>query len=194
MHKYVINDIYTALGLSFGNFFGLIVIFWGAAIFFASESVAIQIAVVMTLIAFIQSIFIYFANRRYIVDLESGLITFPRSDIENSIIAIILLYSYWNLMRTQTIHASDIENLYLDTERWTSTHRVVSGTTAKGKTRYRNKTERHVRYNITIAGTFGSASLMFTSRQKRDEVRNALQQCVKKHGGKNIDRKIAEFS
>jgi hypothetical protein len=43
----------------------------------------------MTLIIFIQSILIYFANRRYIVDLKKGLITFPKSNIENSILAII---------------------------------------------------------------------------------------------------------
>lgn len=206
MHKYIINDVWMALKLSSKNFFIWILILWGLLFFFGSAtdstdttaktfiSYYFYFSLIMTPIITLQSILIYLANRRYIIDLESGLITFPRSDIENSIIAIILLFPYWNLMRTKTIHGNEIENLYLDTKRWSTSHKVSNGTTTGGKTKYKTETKKHVRYTINISGTFGSANLQFLDRQKRDEVRNAIQQCVKQHSGKNIDRKVSEFS
>ena len=148
---------------------------------------------IIVFIVFIQSIIIYFANRRYIIDLDSGLITFPRSDIENSVIAILLLYPYWNLMRTITINAIDIENVYLDTKRWSTKHQVSNGATTDGAIKYKTETKNHILYTINLTGTFGSANLQFLSRQKRDEVRNAIQQSVKLHNGRNIDRKVAEL-
>ncbi len=206
MHKYVINDVWMALKLSFKNLFVWILALWGILVLFGSViepsdtfaknilSYYFYFSVVMTPIIIIQSMFIYFANRIYIVDLETGLITFPRSDIENSILEIVLLIPYWNLMRTKTIHASEIENLYLDIKRWSSKHKVSNGTTAAGKTKYRTETKKHVKYTINVAGTFGSANLQFLKRQKRDEVRNAIQQCVKQHCGESVDRKVAEFN
>lgn len=204
MHKYVINDVWMALKLSFKNFWTLLLIIWlpliASGLFFETSVLTtpygeayLKLAQVLTVIVLIQSIIIYFANRRYIIDLDSGWITFPRSDIENSLIAIILLFPYWNLVRTKTIHANEIENLYLDTKRWTTTHKVANGTGAKGKTKYKSETKRHVRYTINIAGTFGSANLQFLDRQKRDEVRNALEQCLKQVSGRQIDKKVAEF-
>lgn len=206
MHKYVVNDVWMAIKLSSKNFFSWMIVLWGILIFLGLNFDQVDnsskefigyysfFSIIMTPIILIQSILIYFANRRYIVDLESGLITFPRTDIANSILAIILLYPYWNLMRTKTIHASEIENLYLDTKRWTTSHKVSNGTTAGGKTKYKTETKKHVRYTINIAGTFGSANLQFLDRQKRDEVRNAIQQCVKLHSGNDIDRKVSEFN
>lgn len=192
-----------ALKLSSANFFTLIFLVWGILFFLeiAAQQAAkdfinyyFYFSIIITPIIFIQSIIIYFANRRYVVDLETGLITFPRSDIENSIMAIILFYPYWNLMRTKTIHAKEIENLYLDTKRWNTKHQVYSGQTSKGTSKYRTETKNHIRYTINIVGTFGSANLQFLDRQKRDEVRNAIQQCVKEVSGKNIDRKVSEFN
>ena len=54
--------------------------------------------------------------------------------------------------------------------------------------------KNHVRYTLNITGIFGSANLQFLSRQKRDEVRNAIQQCVKQLNNKDIDKKVAEFN
>jgi len=204
MHKYVINDIWMALKLSSRNFFGLIILIPVLSFLIlmllpedAGQTLAeylIYFSIAMVPVILIQSIFIYLANRRYVIDLETGMITFPRSDIENSILAIILIAPYWNLMRTITIHASEVENLYLDTKRWSETSQVSNGNTASGKPKTRSKTTKHVRYNINLAGTFGSANLDFLERQKRDEVRNAIQQCIKQHSNINIDRKIAEFN
>lgn len=205
MHKYDIRDIWMALKLSSNNFFSLIILIWLPTIFLYFNPLAIKIdnttlsniyiiVLVLTGLIFIQSIIIYLANRKYIIDLEKGTITFPKSDVENSIFAIILLFPYWNLMRTMTITASELENVYIDTKRWSTKHQTYAGTTDKGKSKYRNETKNHVRYTINITGKFGSANLQFLERQKRDEVRNAIQQCIKQHTGKNIDKKVAEFN
>ncbi len=207
MHKYEIYDVWMALKLSLGNFFSVILFLCLITVglfFFASfkhieindiliEKYTYTILVIIFVI-FIQSIIIYFANRKYIIDLNTNLITFPRSDIENSILAIIFLYPYWNLMRTITINSEEIENMYLDTQRWSTKHQIVNGSTKDGKTKYKTETKNHVRYTLNITGTFGSANLQFLSRQKRDEVRNAIQQCVKNNTNKNIDIKVAEFN
>ncbi|KLE09945.1 hypothetical protein AF80_05325 [Aliarcobacter butzleri L355] len=204
MHKYVINDIWMALKIAFKNFFILMIVLGlgftiGINILDTSEYVKykewFKIGVIAVgVLIFIQSIVIYFANRRYIIDLNTGLVTFPRSDIENSIMAIILLFSYWNLMRTLTINANEIENIYLDTKRWTTSHQKTSGYSTSGEPRYKNETTKHVRYTLNIVGTFGSANLEFLDRQKRDEIRNAIEQCVKIHNNKSIDKKVAEFN
>lgn len=211
MNSYIIYDIWHGLSLAFKNFFSVlflvIFLFVGyiaihssfdlyLSLVFIDEQFTIIKYAALTIVSLliIQGFFIYFANKSYIIDCETGSITFPRSDVENKFWEILLLVSYWNLMRTRTINASEIENLYIDTKRWTTTSRVYSGSTSKGKARYRTQTNRHVLYTINIAGTFGSANLSFSSRQKRDETRNAIQQCVKQHSSINIDRKVAEFS
>ena len=142
----------------------------------------------------IQSIRIYLVNSKYKIDFEEKTFQFPRSDIENSIFQIIIGARYWNLMRNKTINLNEIENIYLDTKRWETKTRQQIGTHKDGKSRYGTVTKKHVRYRLNIAGAFGSVNLSFLERQKRDEVRNALQQAVKDLSGRNIDRKIAEFS
>jgi len=202
MHEYVIYDIWTALGKAFSHFFSWFFVVWGLLFSpylyddtgeYVIPHWGLILGLSITIITFVISIFIYLANRGYVINMETGLITFPRSDVENSILAIILMYPYWNLMRTQTIHASEIDNVYLDTHRWTTTSRVSNGQTTKGKTKYRTVTTRHVSYNINVVGTFGSANLDFGTRQKRDEVRNAIEQCVKQYRHIKVDKKVAEF-
>lgn len=71
-----------------------------------------------------------------------------------------------------------MHNLYLDTQ---------NKTTGTGK----NKKKKTF-YNLNVIGDFGSASLVFKSRQKRNEVRGILRQFMSKKG-KKIDDNIAEF-
>lgn len=146
------------------------------------------------ILLFIQSTLIYFANRRYLINLETQSFGFPRSDMENSIVAIITLQPYWNLMRRKTVLLADIENIYLDTKRWTSVKKMSNGNDAKGRPKTKNKATRHIRYTLNIAGQFGSANLTFLSRQKRDEVRNALERSIRRITGKTVDVKVAELS
>ena len=98
------------------------------------------------------------------------------------------------LLDLEVEHFTEIENIYIDTKRWSTTRKVYNGRTASGKTKFKQKTVNHVSYDLNIVGTFGSAKLNFNDRQKRDEVRNALQQTAKKLFGKNIDRKVSEFN
>ena len=124
MHKYEIYDVWMALKLSLKNFFSLILFLSliTVGLFFLAtynnrkiDDITIEkytyVMIIAIFIIFLQSIIIYFANRKYIIDLDTNLITFPRSDIENSILAIVFLYSYWNLMRTITINSNEIENM-----------------------------------------------------------------------------------
>lgn len=208
MKKYKVYDVWMAFKLANKNFFGWMAVVWfpvyvsliygdGAndseplddvvSMYFVS-------AILISFIVFIQSIIIYLANNKYVVDVDSGLFTFPRSDMENSFLAIVLLFPYWNLMRRRTVKCSDIENFYLDTQRWSEDTQVSNGTTSKGVSKSKTKKIQHVRYTLNVVGTFGSANLTFLSRQKRDEVRNAIAQCVKNKTGRSIDRKVAEFS
>lgn len=194
MHIYLIRDVWMALILSAKNLFA-----WVIAVsilgWFASTSFNVwPLMIVFIMFGLAQSILIYFSNRSYVIDLNTGMFTFPRSDMENSIIEIVLFSPYWNLMRTKAIHASEIENVFLDTKRWSTKRRILNGKTTNGSAKYKSETRNHIRYTINIAGTFGSANLQFRSRQKRDEVRNAIQQAVKKYSGHNTDIKVAEFS
>lgn len=205
MHKYDIRDVWLGLKVASKNFFIAAPVFWFGGMLVLSATMThedytdffnefgVQYFLGTVGIVLIQSVIIYLANRRYVADMKTGLITFPRSDMENSILAIILLLPYWNLMRTKTVQSSEIENIYIDTKRWSTRHQEYAGTTSTGKSKYRSETKRHARYTINITGTFGSANLQFLDRQKRDEVRNAIQQSVKQHTGKNVDRKVSEF-
>lgn len=123
---------------------------------------------------FVMAIIQYLRNSFYRIDMETGNVTFPRTDMENSFLDIILLVPFWNLLRSKTIHASEIEGLYLDSNRFGQ--EMADGI-----------------FNISIVGTFGSAKLEFVDRQKRDEVRNAIIQTVKKHKDKDLMFQVAEF-
>lgn len=187
MKVYKIYDVWMALRKSGTN----LLILSAVAVFICYLFDLLQVLPMILVLIFIQSVIIYRANHLYKVDQVNQTFAFPASDLENSILAIILLQPYWNLMRRKTVLLAEIENLYLDTQRWSTKQQVVTGTTAKGKTKFKQSTKKHVRYCINVAGTFGSANLDFLSRQKRDEVRNALQQSVK---NTSIDSKVSELA
>jgi len=153
-----------------------------------------MLPVVVTFFA-VQSILIYWANHRYYIDNDSATFTFPRSDVENNLFSILIALPYWNLMRRKTIKLDEVENIYIDTKRFTTNTLFVP--TNKNGTRSKRSgagKKQHVRYTLNVAGAFGSANLQFLDRQKRDELRNALQHSVKAATSRNIDRKVAEFS
>lgn len=179
MRDYRVIDIWRAVKLSLKNLlygFGALFVtisFLSTDDLQASPALSIVFVVLLAFIP-VSTILIFLANRSFHVDNKKEVFVFPASDVENSILAILVLLPYWNLMRRRKIQLSQIENVYLNTERG-------------------NKKENG-RYNLNIAGAFGSAKLVFGNRQKRDELRNALQVSVKQSSGKNIDRKLAEFA
>lgn len=189
-HVYDIRDVWIALKLAAYNLLWTSTIWLIICFLFNLWQWFTHGAILLL----IQSVLIYFANRRYLINLETQSFSFPRSDMENSIVAIMTLQPYWNLMRRKTVPLADIENIYLDTQRWTSVKKMSNGNDAKGRPKTKNETMRHVKYCLNISGIFGSANLSFLSRQKRDEVRNALEQGIKLASGKRVDSKVPEFS
>ena len=184
----IVRDVWHALLLAGKN------IFWGGIVVFFVSSGNLELLTTLALVLLVQSIVIYRANSKYTIDIENNHFIFPRSDIENSIFQILIGAKYWNLMRTNSVALSEIDNIYIDTKRWETKTRKQVGNYKDGKQRYGNVTKKHVRFRINVTGSFGSANLSFLDRQKRDEVRSALQVAVKKTTGKNIDRKVSEFS
>jgi hypothetical protein len=184
----IIRDVWHALLLAGKNIF-----FAGIVIVFVSSGNE-EILYGLVVLLLVQSIVIYRANSKYTINIEQNSFIFPRSDIENSIFQILIGAKYWNLMRTKSVSLSEIENIYIDTKRWETKTKKQVGNYKDGKARHGTVTKKHVRFRINVTGSFGSANLSFLDRQKRDEVRSALQVAVKKSTGKNIDRKVSEFS
>lgn len=192
MNKIVVMDIWTALSVTFKDFCTVIVAIsftvFTAYVLVDFETINFVGYLKETMIyaspfIVLKLLLVYWANKKYVIDHENKTFTFPRTDMENSIIAIILFFPYFNMMRRKTISFSEIDNFYLDTKRW-STDGVGKG----------SKKKKHVRYNLNVVGSFGSANLEFLSRQKRDEVRNGIARAVKEVTNKNVDSKVAEFN
>lgn len=146
----IINDIWPALGLAFKNFFYAVLISLIVSYIFFS----IYLFIFLVIIFLVQSIRIYLINSKYEIDIEKKEFIFPRADIENSIIEIILLARYWNLMRKKAIKLADIEKTHISS--------------------YRGQW-----YFLIVTGQFGSFQLEFLSKQKRDEVKSALDKYSK---------------
>ena len=107
---------------------------------------------------------IFIVNLNYCVDLENKNINLPASAITTSILGYLVLAPFWKLFYTTSINLEEVDNVYVDTKSWT---------TGNGKDR-----KRHIRYNLYVVGSFGSAKIAFRSRTKRDEVRNAIRQGI----------------
>lgn len=136
MKIYQVYDVWMALRKSATNLLILSII----ASFICYLFDFLQILPVFLLAILGQSIIIYRANHLYKIDQVTQTFTFPASDLENSILAIVLMQPYWNLMRRKSVQLSTIENLYLDTQRWSTKQQVVIGTTVKGKTKFKQTT------------------------------------------------------
>ncbi|MGI5309962.1 hypothetical protein [Rheinheimera sp. WS51] len=186
----MIIDVWTSLKLAAKNFFWLVFLSVPVLYFF-DYLIYLPIVIILFLI---QSIVIYLKNCKYVVDIKVGEFSFPRSDLENSIFQIITFQPYWDLMRRRTVKISSIENIYLDTQRWTESKDVVSGSYSSGKTKFRKVKKKRVLFNINVTGEFGSANFKFVNRQKRDELRNALEQTVKRIKGAVVDKKVSELN
>lgn len=164
---YTIKDVYAGLELAKGNLLLLGIVGFIISMVFliglkTEYSIVCTYATIFNVVILVQSLIIYSCNSVYIIDSE-GFVTFPRTDIENSIFQIIILIPYWNLMRTRTVHISEIENIYLN---------GTSTTT------------------LDVAGTFGSCRFEFSNKQKRNEVRNALARAAKTFSNINLDNSV----
>ena len=103
-----------------------------------------------------------------IVDVANDNLSFPASDVENSLLEIITFRRFFNHGRSESLPLSSIEATMNETR------------TSKGQ------------YAINLSGHFGSRQLAFDSKQKRDEFRSAIEWGIKQVGGRfrkdsNID-------
>lgn len=164
---YVIKDVYAGLELAKGNLLLLGIIGFAVSMIFllilrVPFKTVCTYDTIFNVVILLQSILIYSCNSYYKI-CKDGYVTFPKSDIENSIFQIIICAPYWNLMRTRTVHISEIENIYLN------------GTSST---------------SLDVAGTFGSCRFEFSNKQKRNEVRNALARAAKTFSNINLDNSV----
>lgn len=75
-------------------------------------------------------------------------LSFPASDVENSLLALLLGKSLWGHLFRERLPLADVEHLAND---------------GHGK-----------RWRLNVSGVFGSRQIEFSSKQKRDECRAAL--------------------
>lgn len=178
-HIYKTKDVWTAIKFSAKNFIDALIIMSvlsfvglsaGGATLETIKYTEFSIIGILLIMMVIQ----YQQNSAYTIDLNTGKITFPATDVETSFWHVIFLVPYWNLLRTKTVDASEIEGLYLDSNR----------------TGLENTTGL---FNLSVVGTFGSAKLEFVDRQKRDEVRNAIIQAVRKFRSDDLAFQVAEL-
>lgn len=161
----IVRDIWYGMKLSAVNFGRLFFLSLGLAlisiIFFKANIIlVISLFLFISILLIIQAVLIYFKNSTYKID-ENGFFTFPRSDIENSIFQIVILAKYWNLMRSRTVHISELGNIYINNE--------------------------SSKINLDVSGTFGSVRFEFSTKQKRNEVRNMLSTAKYNISNVNID-------
>lgn len=165
--EYIIKDVYSGLDIARGNLFllwfiGFVVSMIYLLVLKEDYKTVCTYITMFNIIILIQSLIMYRCNSFYRIDKE-GFVTFPRTDVENSIFQIIILLPYWNLMRTRTVHISEVENVYL------------TGTRTN---------------HLDVAGTFGSCRFEFSNKQKRNEVRNALTRAAKTFTNINLDNSV----
>lgn len=157
-YLFVCFFVFIFMAKFFGEFYGLI-IFFGLFVF---TSVKIY--------PFVRKV--YDVHKEgVVVNSIDNKISFPASDVENSIMDIITFKSFRELQNRASFRLSDIEGLNNETNRWTTRN-------SEGET------IRHVRYLLNISGLFGSQQLSFDSKQKRDECRSSIRAGLREVGGR----------
>lgn len=166
MVEYNVRDVWFGINEFKNNFIMFSVIAFIIAIicfFLKYDFLLIKYSFIsFEIILFIQSLIIYFKSSTYKID-KDGNFTFPRSDVENSFFEILIQSPYWNLMRSRTIHISEIESVYVNNE---------------------------FGFALDVTGTFGSARLDFSSKQKRSEIRNAINRTAKRYNNNFVDNSV----
>jgi hypothetical protein len=188
--KYVVSDIWLTLkiftsALIYGIviYFVLLVILSLVNIFaFDGDSEWVRnytYVYGVLLLGFIIKVFLVY-NHGYVIDLEKETFSFPANDVENSIWDIITFKRIRDYAKTKEISLASISDIYIDSHM------------SKDYSVFTNVRKNPI-YHLTISGPYGSDSLMFSSRQKRDELRSRLVNAAKKATLSIRDRRVAEF-
>jgi hypothetical protein len=157
----IIKDIWLTLKITMKTFMGLIfpnlIISFLLTMIIQNNNVFIISFISFFLVSLIFTIKVYISyNKGYVIDTINKTFTFPASDVENSILDIILFKTFFNLIKRKTIKFEDILSMNNETMKRT------------------NNKNKSVKWLLNISGHFGSQQLEFDSKQKRDECRSAL--------------------
>jgi len=93
-----------------------------------------------------------------VVDATTSTLTFPASDVENSVVDILTCRRFFDHARRESVRLGAIEILVNETR------------------------ARQGHYAVNISGPFGSRQFLFDSKQKRDEFRAAIEWGLKENG------------
>lgn len=107
----------------------------------------IEAAIAVIAVSLLVGLVIFFNYSRGVIITAEG-ISFPTSDVENSIFALLLGKSLWGHLFRERLPLEDVEHLANDGH----------GT----------------RSRLNLSGAFGSRQIEFSSKQKRDECRAAV--------------------
>lgn len=137
--------IFTVLG-----FIGTGVLVWRSQTVPGQELVVDGIlAVTLILGVSLLAALVIFINYCRGVVITADSVSFPASDVENSILALLLGKSLWGHLFRERLRLTELETINWD---------------ASGDY-----------WSLNLSGAFGSRQLDFSSKQKRDECWNALQ-------------------
>jgi len=117
---YEIQNISVAWSVAIGNFAGVVGVAFVIGVFVIKGLFGFAFIVSLIALAAVQSYYIFLANKRFFIDLENATVTLPKSGDEVSLSDKFKLVSYWNYMKTRTIAISDIDDVLVDTKRWTT--------------------------------------------------------------------------
>jgi hypothetical protein len=117
---YDIQNVWAAWSVAIGNFAGVVGVAFIIGAFVIKGLFGFAFIVSLITLAGIQSYYIFLANKRYYIDMENATITLPKSGDEVSLSDKFKLVWYWNYMKTRTIAISDIDDVIIDTKRWTT--------------------------------------------------------------------------
>lgn len=101
-----------------------------------------------------------------VIDSTNNELSFPASDVELSVFEIITLKKFRNLQHRSSVPLNEVEGLTNDIKRWESMITKI----------------KNVRYLLNVSGTFGSQQFEFSSKQKRDECRSAINAGIREVG------------
>lgn len=85
-----------------------------------------------------------------VIDADNAELSFPATDVENSVLSILTLERFFDNARRETVRLASVESVMNETR------------------------ARRGHYAVNVSGSFGSRQFSFDSKQKRDEFRAAL--------------------
>lgn len=170
-----IQSFSTAFSIAIANFASIAGLSFLIGIFAIKGGFGFLFILSWVIIAGIQSYYIFVANKSFTIDMESETITIPKSGYGQTQSWSFGMDAYWNLMKKQTIKIADIEDVIVESKRTETTNNENT-----------SKKEIHVMYHLDIIGSFGNSFFKFKSREKRNEISEAICQAVKEVTGKEL--------